>query len=209
MSTALIYCGTPEGFVIGADGRAFSILKQQVESDTERKIFAFENRAASVVFAWAGAVKTLTSEGEFSLVNQTYDLLPLLDFSNYYFAQELTAKLKNRLRRLETNETGNSATGIFLSYRKGQPWVSHISVFKNGRTWDCQVEEEGEANGEIDIISGPGAVFEKPRSLNQAKNMIKAHLDDCVAHPTNLVGGHVHIGKFTSDGFAWIHPPKQ
>ena len=206
MSTALLYCGTSEGFVIGADGRAFDILKKQVESDTERKIFAFESKAASVVFAWAGTVKTRTLGGDFGLVDQTYDLLPYLDFNSYY-ALEFNAKLQYRLRRLGTNETGKCAVGIFLSYRKGQSWISEVSVFKNGRTWDCSVEEYL-PSGEIDIVSGPEGDFEKPQSLSEANNMIRAYLEDCVSHPTDQIGGQIHIGKFTSDGFSWIQPPK-
>jgi hypothetical protein len=206
MSTALLYCGTSEGFVIGADGRARNPLTQQLESDSERKIFTFENQVASVVFAWAGTVKARTPDFDFSLVDETHDLLLQLDF-NGFFAQELNAKLKNRLRILRTNDSGKCGTGIFLSYRKGQPWVSEISAFKNGRTWDCYVDE-GVPNGEIDILSGPATDFERPRSLNEAKNLIETYLKNCVAHPTEEIGGHVHIGKFTPDGFSWIQPPK-
>ncbi len=206
MSTVLLYCGTSEGFVIGADGRTFNKLRQQIESDTERKIFTFENGTSSVVFAWAGIVKARTSDFVLSLVDETHDLLLQLDFSGF-FAQELNAKLKDRLRMLRTNDSGKCATGIFLSYRKGQPWVSEISAFKNGRTWDCHVDE-GVPNGEIDILSGPDSDFEKPGSLNEAKNLIETYLKDCVTHPTEEIGGHVHIGKFTPEGFSWIQPPK-
>jgi hypothetical protein len=94
-----------------------------------------------------------------------------------------------------------------LSYRKGQPWVSEISVFKNGRTWDCRVEEYV-PSGEVNLVSGPGGVFDTPRSLNEAKNLITLYLEDCVAHPTDEIGGHIHIAQFTSDGFSWIRPPK-
>jgi hypothetical protein len=38
VSTALLYCGTTEGFVIGADSRAFNKITKQVETDKERKI---------------------------------------------------------------------------------------------------------------------------------------------------------------------------
>lgn len=207
MSTALIYCGTSEGFVIGADGRAFNKLTRQIESDTERKIFTFENQAASIVFAWAGIVKVRVSDFHFSLVEETHDLLPQLDF-NGFFAQEFNAKLKDRLRVLRTNDSGMCTEGVLLSYRKGLPWVSQIAAFKNGRTWDCNVNE-GVANGEIDIISGPGAEFETPKSLSEAAGAIKAYLEDSVAHPTEEIGGHFHIAKFTPEGFSWIQPPLQ
>jgi hypothetical protein len=208
MSTALIYCSTPEGFVIGADGRGFNELKQQAQSDTERKIFAFENQAASIVFVWTGIVTARIPLFDFSLIDQTYDLLPQLDFSAY-FAQELNAKLKERLRMLGAQNTGESAVGTFLSYRKGDPWISEIVVFKNGRTWDCRVDE-GAPHGEITIVSGPPDAkleTEKPQSLIEATNLIKTYLDDCVAHPTDKIGGHVHIAKFTPGGFEWIVPP--
>ena len=208
VSTALLYCGLPQGFVIGADGRAFNELTQRVDSDKERKIFAFENSVASVVFAWSGTVNAFVLGGShFSLVERTYELLPELNF-NGLFAPEFNAKLKNNVRMLGTNQIGKAATGIFLSYRKGHPWVSQITVYKNGRTWDCGEVEEGDPNGEIDIVSGPDKSFENPRSLDEAENMIATYLDDCVSHPTEQIGGHVHIARFTPEGFSWARSPK-
>jgi hypothetical protein len=206
MSTALLYCGMSEGFVIGADGRAFNKMAKRIETDTEQKIFSFENQAVSVVFAWAGIVTARTLDFDFSLVRETYDLLPQLNF-NGLFGQELNVHLKDRLRSLRVDTTGQCATGIFLSYLKGQPWVSEITVFKNGRTWDCSIEE-GFANGEITIVSGPDKTFDKPASLGQARNMIEDYLQECVANPTEEIGGHVHIGRLMPGGFDWILPPK-
>jgi hypothetical protein len=206
MPTALVYCGTSEGFVIGADGRAINPRTRQVENDNERKIFAFENRAAAIVFAWAGSgVKLGTPDLSVNLVTETYDSLSRLNF-NGLFAQELAADLKHKLRIFTANTTGPCAVGIFLSFLKGSPWVSEITVFRNGRGFDCSVEENF-ANGEIGIVSGPDAEFEKPASLDDAKKMIEAYLEDCVANPTEVIGGHVHIGKFTTQGFTWIRPP--
>jgi hypothetical protein len=206
VSTALLYCGTSEGFVIGADGRAFNKLTRQIESDTERKIFTFESPVVSIVFAWAGIVKVSFLDSHFSLIEETRDLLPRSDF-NGFFAQELNAKLRDRLRMLRTNDIGQCAEGIFLSYRNGQPWASQISIFKNGRTWDCSVEE-GTVNGDVDIVSGPDGKFDKPASLDEAAGAIKAYLKDCVANPTDEIGGHVHIARLTLDGFSWVQPPK-
>lgn len=168
MSTALLYCGMSEGFVIGADGRGFNKVTQRLETDTERKIFTFQNHAASVVFAWAGIVAARTPYFDFSLVKETNDLLPQLNF-NGLFAQELNVRLKDRLRSLHVTTTGVCAYGIFLSFLKGMPWVSEITVFKNGRTWDCSVEENV-PNGEIGIVSGPTKIlpslllWSKPRA---------------------------------------------
>jgi hypothetical protein len=207
VSTALIYCGLPEGFVIGADGRAFNKLTEQIESDTERKIFMFENDAASVVFAWSGIVKLIAPNGScFSFVEETEDLLSQTDFSNS-FTQRFNVRLKNKLRSLRTNEKGTGAFGILLSYRKDVPWVAQISAFKNGHTWDCIVDD-GEANGNIDLVSGPGREFDKPQTLTDAENAISDYLDYCVSHPTEEIGGRVHIAKLTPEGFSWIRPPK-
>ncbi|HEY0703383.1 MAG TPA: hypothetical protein VGD60_11495 [Candidatus Acidoferrales bacterium] len=210
MSTALVYCGTSDGFVIGADGRAANPVTKQVESDTERKIFTFENETASVVFAWSGAVKAGTSDFVVSLLQETHDLLPRLDFNGVSFAEEFSGRLKDRLRILRTKDSGKCATGIFLSYRNGKPWISEICVFKNGSTWDCCVYAEDSPNGEIDVVSPHPfvpSVFEKPTSLIEATDVIKSYLDDCVAQPTAEIGGHVHIARFTHLGFGWIRPP--
>jgi hypothetical protein len=208
MSTALIYCGTPEGFVIGADGRGFDLITEK-KYDTERKIFAFENPSASIVFAWSGVVKARVGESVFSLVDRTYELLATLDYRRNIVPQ-LTAQLNRDLRMLGTSESGECGRGVFLSYRAGRPYGFEISVSKNGRTWECFSDGEGEPNGEIVIMSGPDTDFHKPASLHEAQGLIKDYLDDCVAHPpTDLIGGHVHLGRFTHEGFRWIQPPKQ
>jgi hypothetical protein len=207
MSTALVYCGTPEGFVIGADGRAFDMKEQRVHSDTERKIFGFENQDASIVFAWAGTVKVHSDCFDISFVKETYELLSRADFSGF-FAQDLSTKLKEKLRFLGTRDIGEAAKGLFLSYRKGRPWMSFISVFMNGLTWDCFAGEDM-PDGRIEILAGPKKDFKKPESLAEATSLIDAYLTDCVQHPTNYIGGHVHIGQLTPDGFSWVRPPKE
>lgn len=201
MSTALLYSGTPEGFVIGTDSRAVNKLTGQIETDWERKIFAFENPRASIVFAWAGSVKVTGSHfGTVNLVTETYESLSRLAFKNL-FATDLAGDLRRKLNIFTVNTTGTLAVGIFLSFLKGSPWVSQIKVSKNGRKFDCSVEE-GSANGSIDIVSGPEFDFDKPDSLNQAKDMIEHYIQECIDDPRNEdIGGEVHVGKFTSAGF--------
>jgi hypothetical protein len=209
MSTALLYCGTPEGFVIGADSRGFNKITQQVETDKERKIFAFENSSASVVFAWAGTIKARTSHFDFSLLEESKDILPKVNFQ--IFDEDFNARLRERLSVLRVDTTGKCAHGIFLYFWKGSPMGFELSVFKNGRTWDSCIIDGGTPSGEIIVVSSgvEPADFDKPRSLNQAKSMIEHYIQDCIADPRNEeIGGDVHIGKLTSEGFDWMVPPK-
>src|ERR1700691_4653169 len=104
VSTALLYCGTAEGFVIGSDSRAFNRMTNQVETDKERKICAFENSLASVVFAWAGTVKARTSYFDFSLLGESNDILSRVNFDT--FAQDSNARLQDRLSSLRVTTTG-------------------------------------------------------------------------------------------------------
>lgn len=209
MSTALVYFGLPEGFIIGADGRAFDYTTNDVRSNTERKIFAFQNDETSVVFGWAGTALIGTVEGSFfSFVQDTLEILPTLNFKNN-FAEQLNFELNRKLRSFRVNEIKYGCTyGVFLSFRRGCPWVSIITAGKNGHSWSCSVEENG-ADGTVGILSGPDHDFENPKTLDEGEKSISDYLDDCVAHPTELIGGHVHIGKFTPNGFSWIRPPKQ
>ncbi len=162
MSTALLYCGTSEGFVIGADSRAFNKLTRQVETDRDRKIFPFETSSVSGVFAWAGVVIARTQDFDFRLIDVTKDILPDANFQ--MLDQDFNARLRDRLSVLNVNTSGPCARGIFLYYWRGVPMGFELSVFKNGRTWDSCVAESGTPNGEI-IIVGGGAEpveFEKP-----------------------------------------------
>jgi hypothetical protein len=207
MSTALLYCGMPEGFIIGTDSRAFNKLTRQVETDNERKIFAFENSSASVVFAWSGIVKVRTPDFDFSLIQTSNDILPKVNFKS--FEDDFNTRLRESLSVLKVNTTGKCAHGIFLYFWKGAPIVFELYAFKNGSTWDSCVSDGGTPNGEIDIISGPGELFKRPNSLDQAKNMIESYIRGSIADPERPdIGGDPHIGKLSSDGFEWILPPK-
>jgi len=204
MSTALLYCGTPEGFVIGADSRGTNPVTGQID-DKERKLFAFENQLVSVVFAWAGIVKARAPLFDVSLIEETTRILPVVDYQ--VFDQDFNARLRERLSVLRVNTTGDVAHGIFLYFWRGISMICQISVFKNGQTWDSRVIEGGTPNGEIDIISGPDATFEKPVSLNQARNMIEHYIRSAVDDPERPdIGGYPHIGKLTSEGFDWLIP---
>ena len=208
MSTALLYCGTSEGFVIGADSRAFNKLTRQVETDKDRKIFSFESSSGPVVFAWAGVVKARTQDFDFSLIEVTKDTLSDANFQ--MFDQDFNARLRDRLSVLKVNTSGPCARGIFLYYWRGVPMGFELSVFKNGRTWDSCVAESGTPTGEIIIVSGGAepVEFEKPTSLNQAKGMIANYIQSCIADPRDEeIGGCVHLGTLTSDGFVWDVPP--
>jgi hypothetical protein len=78
---------------------------------------------------------------------------------------------------------------------------------ESSRLW--LLDDENVANGGIVIASGPSRSFEKPRSLTEAISAIKVYLEDCVADPAEEgIGGHIHIAKFTPEGFGWIQPPQ-
>lgn len=207
MSTALLYCGTSEGFIIGTDSRGLNKQTGQI-GDHERKIFAFEKESVSVVFAWAGNVTLVGSSfGGVDLITETYESFSRLAFNNQ-FATDLAADLKRKLSIFTVNTIGTHAVGVFLAFLNDSPWVSQITISKNGRSFDC-IAEGGTPSGDIGIASGPDATFDKPVSLNQAKNMIESYIRSVIADPKCPdIGGQVHIGKLTSEGFDWMVPPQ-
>ncbi len=191
--------------MIGADSRALNPITNQIETDEEQKIFAFENPLISVVFAWAGIVKTRTPHFDFSLVENSKAILAKVNCQ--IFAEDFNTRLRARLSGLEVNTTGECARGIFLYFWNGAPMGFEIRVFKNGSTWDSYVNGGGTPNGEIIILSGgvESSEFDKPASLNQAKGMMESYIQDCIDDPRNKeIGGKVRIGKFTLDGFEWM-----
>jgi len=148
-----------------------------------------------------------SSFGGVNLITETYESLSQLPFKNLFFANDLAADLKRKLKIFSVNTTGIHAIGVFLAFLKGSPWVSEITISKNGLSFDCAVKE-GTPSGDIDIASGPDAIFDKPVSLNQAKNMIESYIRSAIADPAcSDIGGQVHIGKLTSEGFGWIISP--
>ena len=202
VSTALLYCGTSEGFVIGTDSRSFNELTRKVESDDERKIFAFKNNSVSLVFAWAGVIKAGTEELSISLIDETNSILSDVDFR--MFDESFNKLLQDRLSILKVNTIGKCATGVFLYFWKGAAMATELCVFKNGRCWDSRIIGSSAPNGEIDLVNGgvQPALFDKPISLNQAKNMIEDYIKECIADPSEeKIGGKVQIGRLTAESF--------
>jgi hypothetical protein len=208
VSTALVYCGTAEGFVIGTDSRGSDPATKKVTTDNERKIYSFQVPSLSLVFAWSGIVAAKTPDFDFSLIQTTTDILPKVDVRS--FESDFNSRLQDKISVLKVKTTGECARGIFLYFWKGAPMMFEISVFKNGNSWDSYVSKSTAAPSEgISIISGPAAKFEKPTSLNQAKNMIEAYIRSSIADKKILdIGGDPHIGKLSLNGFEWILAPK-
>jgi hypothetical protein len=56
MSTAIVYAWTPDGFVIGADGRRSNLEGAHEIQDDVQKIFSVKRDGLRLVYAWSGSV---------------------------------------------------------------------------------------------------------------------------------------------------------
>jgi hypothetical protein len=207
MSTAIVYCGLSDGFVIGSDSLVLNYQTGAIQTDKERKIFAFENPSISGIFAWSGTTIAIGSGGRgvlISLIRETYKILAVINFQD--FANDFNARLNDRISILEVNRTRDIARGIFLYYWMGIQIECRITIFANGRTWESKIDFFGPPTGKVVIMSGGDPdEFDDPHSLGFGKNIIEAYIQASIDDPKyKCIGGKPQIGKLTTEGFSWL-----
>jgi hypothetical protein len=63
MSTAIVSVYTPDGFVIGADGRRINEQSGVVDSETTQKITGFKLKRFKAAYAWSGITTVTLVDG--------------------------------------------------------------------------------------------------------------------------------------------------
>ena len=229
--TAIVSAFTADGFVVGADGRTLGKDKKVV-CDCSQKIFNFECRHVSVVYAWCGETHVVNDSNEI-----LYDLntitrealraaLQIADRDFFIFIQQccqgiLDNIIKTSVVRKVTNSDSvpNEARARMLlnGYFDGVPVMAEIYIRDTDR---IRVRAEKVCmpipTPTRNLFSGCKEQNAKyanvlPTTTTGALEFVSVYLQACIDNPDPdcfIVGGHRHIAHLDFDGFSWVEEPE-
>jgi hypothetical protein len=231
MSTAIVSVYTSDGFIIGADG----LRKNTDGSDvtkTARKIFLFESEITRLAYAWSGTTQVFDSNNQsvfdFMGVSEPIlriaDLLGGIDFAafvNIFRRMLLVTLLQSRLtnngRIVGTYPEDEIAGVLFVGYFNQQPCMAEIMVcHQNLLLLEPTIKTLViPAKPNCNIFSGSKSLNRawpkcKARSGAEAIDFVRKYIQACADSSEadcDDIGGHIHIGQITPEGFTWIDPP--
>jgi hypothetical protein len=236
MSTAIVSTCTDEGFVIGADGLCKDVATGLVVTQTAQKIFPFKRSILELVFSWSGSSRLFRPDGvTFDFAEATKTILNHIDlfsadgFAQFValFSEALYAQLAMSFGRVfhAASLKPEIARLLFVGYFRGKPYKARISVpLLNSVILQPVIEEIGDCfPGDLEILSGSKWVYQeffesKPIMANinlptGAMTFVQKYIQKCIDHQDkdpdcSNIGGHIHVGMLTPDGFHWIIEPK-
>ena len=228
--TAIASAFTPEGFVIGADGRQLDRDKKIV-SESSQKIFNFKSRQVDVAYAWCG---------ETSVINQSKEVL----YDLYQITRVALTSAVQMAHRQFPSFIQQCCTGIYEGIIKS-PIVRQITnpdsspeskarMLLNGYFYEqsfmaeFHVRETDRIRVQAERVSMPlspptrylfnGCARQNekyknslPTTTREALKLISDYIQDCIDNSDADclgIGGHRHIALLTPDGFYWVDAPQ-
>jgi hypothetical protein len=211
--TAIVLVHNQDGFFIAADGRL--VEKGIVVSDTQQKIFQFDDAHLHIAFAWTGV--TQTEEYNLPYISK-FALRGAAKSSNFCgFIDRLVSEINNHLPPQMSNTPAEIARMALVGYYREKPCFAEIIVRYENDILTPSVVTQIPANLCRRIFVGAESVFSKwmaddlPYKRDQAINFSTGYIQDCI-NSANLdcanIGGMLHAAELTPSGFSWIIPPK-
>jgi hypothetical protein len=228
--TAIASVYTPEGFVIGGDGRRKDGLGRNYDFTT--KIFLCEASNFYGVYAWVGQTRIPGKFGldfDFKSVSDqvVFELQASAFSSVYEYAKEFACIFHNRLISWLPSATvplidGQAPKVLILGYVGGLPQMSTV-YFK---VEDGILRLPGFTNildapsSCLYVLDGRKAVYEEMcrlglmtpcRTLTEGATLINHFIESCAQNPpddSNTIGGHIHLAKVTTAGAHWVIAPR-
>ena len=119
--SAIVWVYTPEGFVVGADGRRKD-LAGHIGTDSAQKIFFFETSNTRGAFTWNGCTEISTSSSYFDFKELTFSILEDIRAERFNSLSELITQIALRLfdRLVEWMQTSGGRS----EYPDNQEWAS-------------------------------------------------------------------------------------
>jgi hypothetical protein len=229
--TAIAAVCTPEGFVIGADGRQTN--KGILITDKKQKIFGSEAVGIQAAYGFAGCVKFGSSLGEFDVLVESQNLLYELRPRNF---RNLTDYAMRFAKDLYTRIAPHSSNVNNLSYLQADEFVSFLMVGHVKNAYEVSAIAFPLENGIVKepvvkcalsdpfahftMIGGYPEVYTKMQESGitepcstaaKGAGLVKRFIDECVDNSSlfgDEIGGHVHIAKVTPFESTWMICPK-
>jgi hypothetical protein len=230
--TAIVSVYTPEGFVIGADGRLLN-PEGTIESDDTQKIF--ECSAVNVVAAgaWSGCTRFGDSASQFDLKTRTREIaesISIEEFETLFdYAIAIAFDIEKRFLRWLRESSGSIdpkitelARMLLVGYVDGSPQSAEIHLSARQGVWQAPglCSPTDSLSSDLNSFSGKQAIVASMRStgeispcmrLTDGERQIRAYIERCAGlsdEAGNSIGGHIHIAAVTPDGVRWLIPPR-
>jgi len=230
--TAIASVCTPEGFVIGADGRQ-TYTSGATRLDTVCKIFRTDAVNINAAYAWTGAVRLESGTVYFDFKEQSQIVRDLLEGEPFgsisEYIQTFSTLMYERLviwSHLNGASFGadNSmfVSVLMVGYAGGTPEMAEVHFpYRMGVLRPPITKLVLETpTAYLNIFSGCSEAHEKmcndggmwpPKTIAAGVQLVGAYLQECVdssAAGCEDMGGHIHIAAVTPNGSHWRVQPK-
>jgi hypothetical protein len=232
LMTAIAWVYTPQGFVIGADGRQLD-PEMRIESDNIVKIASYSAANVQAVGAWTGNLIFGSTLSRFEVKLQASEIaetfrgkvFPTLWEYAGSVAWEIFTRFQEWMERSKDiidPALTEVAQMRLLGYVNDLPQAA--SIYLRASSGALIEPEAGEPrdplSADLKLFTGNIEVWDSLKrsgsihpssSQADAEEMIGTYIDSCaaVAVPgVNSIGGHTHIAVATRSGLRWLIPPK-
>jgi hypothetical protein len=220
--TAIAFVHTPDGFVVGAEGRQINSVTNTIQSDTAQKIFPFESETIRVAYAWTGTtqVDALDQTCIYDLNESTERLLRAADLLGRTSWADFVARFCDGLRvvlppciEAAPREIAKIALIGFFN-RVPCKAIIKIRYPRSLLVFDLQIQIP--AQYQKQIFTGAERVYDpyksqQPQNIVEAIRFVRDYILDCIESEEadcKGMGGHLHIATVTSEAFSWVVPPR-
>jgi hypothetical protein len=179
----LAYAFTPEGFVVGGDGRRGRNKAGQIENNDLRRLIRLQHTGVDLVCGWTDITRIPCEEGAFDLSTRMEmigdSISPELSGARYVekFFDELSSRFDDELRVVLR---AGESKGLFLGYvqEDANAWLPRCWQWDLNRTDDPQ--EEPLAVGYHVIAGADAANLVGPASLREGEAGLQTYIESCL-----------------------------
>lgn len=231
--TAIASIYTPDGFVIGADGRRLN-PDRTIESDENIKIAEYSAANLRAVGAWSGNLTFDGRNSRFDVKAETFEIAESLREQEFPtladYAGTIAWSLFVSFREWLEHSGGiihpdltEVARMLLLGYVADSPQAASIYLLADRGVLTEPVLREtvDPRSPDLDVFSGKEALRDslcasggvRPcSSLDEAERLIRTYIEACAGAAVegdNSIGGHIHIAAATPNGLRWLVPPRR
>jgi hypothetical protein len=174
----LAYAFTPEGFVVGGDGRRGRNKAGQIENNDLRRLIRLQHTGVDLVCGWTDITRIPCEEGAFDLSTRMEmigdSISPELSGAKYVdkFFDELSSRFDDELRLVLR---AGESKGLFLGYVEESARCWHWDL---NRTDDPQ--EEALTEGYHVIAGSDAANLARPGGLREGEAGLQRYIESCL-----------------------------
>jgi hypothetical protein len=220
--TAIAFVHTPDGFVIGADGRQIDSVTNTIQSDTAQKIFLLEFETVRVAYAWTGTtrIEAVDQTCIYDLRESTNRLLQAADLLGRTSWADFIARFCDGLRATLPScieaAPRDVAKIALIGFFNGVPCKAIIKIRYPHTLLVFDLQIQTPAQYQKQVFTGTERLYapyklQQPHNASEAVRFVRDYILDCIESDEadcNKIGGHLHIAAITSEGFSWVISPR-